>query len=544
MPIAAGRWWDGAMRLSTWRSPPWSGPRTTCAGTARAADAWWGLVTEGVAHGPDGPGRSTVWPARAAALAAELQSDRPVAERRPWPTRLVALLSAAGRAVVAAGHGPAAPGAGVVDGVFASGGGVPKAPVLGAAVGWRGARRRPPGVAAGTTAGCGRPCACGRPTWSTPWRPRATRSFPGAAGENVSVRGLDWAAVRPGVRLRLGSVRGRGDDARPPVRQERPLVRRRRLQPRCTTSATGPSPAGTPSVVEPGTITTGAPGGRRARVSGRPATVPAALVSVTTTGAARTATSGASQVSVAALHGGAGGDVGVDAAEAAGGGRPRVAAGHAGGLGPQAPGQRRVVEDLRHRGPRTPPGRGPRPGTRCRPRRPACAGRPPRRRPPGSPQAAASSATSPNDSRPAGHQHDVGRPVVAWRAGGGAGARRSAPGRRRPGRRRAWRCRSTSPAAAAPLGPPTTTSTASGSPQRGQRPHGDVEALERLDAADEQQHGPVAAARGARARPGRRRGRRARRRRGRRRAARSRCAGGRRRRGCAGRRPRPRSWPG
>ncbi len=30
--------------------------------------------------------------------------------------------------------------------------------------------------------------------------------FPGAAGENVSVRGLDWAAVRPGVRLRLGSV--------------------------------------------------------------------------------------------------------------------------------------------------------------------------------------------------------------------------------------------------------------------------------------------------------------------------------------------------
>src|SRR5690606_24577567 len=28
---------------------------------------------------------------------------------------------------------------------------------------------------------------------------------PGAAGENVSVRGLDWAAVRPGARLLLGS---------------------------------------------------------------------------------------------------------------------------------------------------------------------------------------------------------------------------------------------------------------------------------------------------------------------------------------------------
>lgn len=30
--------------------------------------------------------------------------------------------------------------------------------------------------------------------------------FPGAAGENVTVRGIDWDGVVPGVRLRLGEV--------------------------------------------------------------------------------------------------------------------------------------------------------------------------------------------------------------------------------------------------------------------------------------------------------------------------------------------------
>lgn len=32
--------------------------------------------------------------------------------------------------------------------------------------------------------------------------------YPGAAGENVTVSGLDWTTVRPGVRLRLGGVLG------------------------------------------------------------------------------------------------------------------------------------------------------------------------------------------------------------------------------------------------------------------------------------------------------------------------------------------------
>ena len=65
------------------------------------------------------------------------------------------------------------------------------------------ATARPP---ASTTAASARPCACGRPTSSTPSPPRATRSVPGTAGENVLVAGVDWATLRPGVRLRVGTV--------------------------------------------------------------------------------------------------------------------------------------------------------------------------------------------------------------------------------------------------------------------------------------------------------------------------------------------------
>ena len=140
---------------------------------------------------------------RVAALAAELRSDRPFAERAALADGLVALLSAAGRAVVAAGHGPGAPGSGVVDGVFASGGGVPKAPVLSASVGWRGLD----GDRQASRKHHGRvwQALC---LWSADVVDALAAEghpvFPGAAGENVSVRGLDWAAVRPGVRLRLG----------------------------------------------------------------------------------------------------------------------------------------------------------------------------------------------------------------------------------------------------------------------------------------------------------------------------------------------------
>lgn len=183
--------------------PPVEWTEDDVRGTARAVEVWWGLVTEGAAPLPDALGGAAE---RARALAAELQADRPFAERAARADTLVALLSAAGRAVVAAGHGPADPaGAGVVDGVFASGGGVPKAPVTSGSVGWRGldgdrqAARKHHGRV--WQALC---------LWSADVVDALAAEghpvFPGAAGENVSVRGVDWAALRPGVRLRLGTV--------------------------------------------------------------------------------------------------------------------------------------------------------------------------------------------------------------------------------------------------------------------------------------------------------------------------------------------------
>ena len=53
------------------------------------------------------------------------------------------------------------------------------------------------------------------------------------------------------------------------------------------------------------------------------------------------------------------------------------------------------------------------------------------------------------------------------------------------------RTRASSSAPSAPLGPPTITSAGPGVAQRGQRLHGDVDALERLDPAYEQERRPV-----------------------------------------------------
>ena len=46
--------------------------------------------------------------------------------------------------------------------------------------------------------------------------------FPGACGENVSIEGLDWPALRPGTRLRIGSVVAEVSLPTIPCRQIRP----------------------------------------------------------------------------------------------------------------------------------------------------------------------------------------------------------------------------------------------------------------------------------------------------------------------------------
>lgn len=108
------------------------------------------------------------------------------------------LLTDAGRAV------PIRAQRGVVAGLFASGGGVPKAPIDEAVVGRRGVD----GDRQATRKHHGRvsQALC---LWSA--EVIATLAAeghpigPGNAGENVLVRGIDWPALRPGVRLHLGA---------------------------------------------------------------------------------------------------------------------------------------------------------------------------------------------------------------------------------------------------------------------------------------------------------------------------------------------------
>lgn len=108
------------------------------------------------------------------------------------------LLSDAGRAA------PTRPQSGVVAGLFASGGGVPKSPIDVAEVGRRGVD----GDRQATRKHHGRvsQALC---LWSAEVIEALAAEghpiAPGNAGENVLVRGIDWSALRPGVRLHLGA---------------------------------------------------------------------------------------------------------------------------------------------------------------------------------------------------------------------------------------------------------------------------------------------------------------------------------------------------
>ena len=112
--------------------------------------------------------------------------------------------SAAGPALRAAGQLPGRT-VGTITGLHRSDGGLPKTAIDRATVEWRGVA----GDRQATRVQHGRPwqALC---LWSAEviddFRAQGHPIAPGRAGENVTIGGLPWGDVRPGVRLQLGEV--------------------------------------------------------------------------------------------------------------------------------------------------------------------------------------------------------------------------------------------------------------------------------------------------------------------------------------------------
>ncbi|MBI5087391.1 MAG: MOSC domain-containing protein [Actinobacteria bacterium] len=168
---------------------PHSFTATDARRTVENLDALWGLLIDGR------PGAEALLAPLRPQLTGDVDADLP----RVWSA-----LCAAGPALRAAGLLPAR-AEGRIDALHRSDGGVPKHATSTVEVDWTGVV----GDRQAARQHHGRP-------WQAlcVWSAEVVDAFAGAghpiaagnAGENVTVRGLDWSQVRPGVRLQLGSV--------------------------------------------------------------------------------------------------------------------------------------------------------------------------------------------------------------------------------------------------------------------------------------------------------------------------------------------------
>lgn len=183
--------------------------RSDVRGTLQVLDVWWDLLTEGVEEDlvetAPGSGELSVSDIRAASITRLLdaQGADPDGVLAAVEAAL-ADLSAAGRTLARLGIGPGRM-RGTLAGIHRSGGGVPKLAVAAAAVhrdGVEGDRQADRRVH-------GRPwqALC---IWSADviadLRAEGHPVAPGTAGENLTLAGLDWPALRAGTRLRVGGV--------------------------------------------------------------------------------------------------------------------------------------------------------------------------------------------------------------------------------------------------------------------------------------------------------------------------------------------------
>lgn len=189
-------------------------------GTAAAVDQWWTLLIDGV---PPAVAAALLPPQVAPFLSGRQRSTgvNGSLESSGQAEAVLAALSRAGRALADLGY-VAKQHTGTVAGVFRNDGGVPKSPVTAAEVtgsGVVGDRQK-------TRKYHGRvwQALC---LWSAgvvaELQAEGHPVFPGACGENLSVTGVHWPALRAGTRLRIGTVVAEVSIPTDPCRQIRPF---------------------------------------------------------------------------------------------------------------------------------------------------------------------------------------------------------------------------------------------------------------------------------------------------------------------------------